>query len=80
MILGGFLGVGKSTAILRLAQRHVLAGRRVGIIANDLGQGPVDMQTHTAHGLAAEEMSGLCFAGRTVPCYCSCRPARSVVG
>ncbi len=64
LVLGGFLGSGKTTAILRLAQGHVAAGRRVGIIANDLGKGLVDTQTYLAHGLPVEEMAGVCFACR----------------
>ncbi len=63
-MIGGFLGAGKTTAILRLAQRYAAEGRRVGIIANDLGQGLVDTQTYLAHGLQVEEMSGVCFACR----------------
>lgn len=58
-MIGGFLGAGKTTAILRLAQRYAAEGRRVGIIANDLGQGLVDTHTYLAHGLQVEE----CRAG-----------------
>lgn len=64
IMLGGFLGAGKTTALLRLAQRHTAAGRRVGVIANDLGEGLVDTQTYLAHGLPVEEMAGMCFACR----------------
>jgi G3E family GTPase len=64
MMIGGFLGAGKTTAILRLARGHAEAGRRVGIIANDLGEGLVDTETYRAHGLPVEEMAGVCFACR----------------
>ncbi len=62
LTLGGFLGAGKTTAILRLAQRMAARGRRVGVIANDLGEGLVDTETYRAHGLPVEELPGGCFA------------------
>lgn len=60
--IGGFLGAGKTTTILRLARHHMEQGQRVGIIANDLGRGLADTQTYLAAGLAVEEMAGQCFA------------------
>ncbi|MCH5377350.1 MAG: cobalamin biosynthesis protein P47K, partial [Planctomycetes bacterium] len=35
VMLGGFLGAGKTTAIARLAKHYVDGGRRVGIVTND---------------------------------------------
>ncbi len=64
VVMGGFLGAGKTTAILRLAHRYAAAGLRGGIIANDLGQGLVDTEAYRAHGLPVEEMAGVCFACR----------------
>lgn len=42
IMLGGFLGAGKTTALLRLAHHLQKAGRRVGIITNDQAAGLVD--------------------------------------
>ena len=41
-MLGGFLGSGKTTTLLRLAQQLQRAGKRVGIITNDQAAGLVD--------------------------------------
>jgi G3E family GTPase len=62
VMIGGFLGAGKTTVLLQLAQRYAAASKRVGIIANDLSEGLVDTATFRAHGLAVEEMAGGCFA------------------
>lgn len=64
VLIGGFLGSGKTTAILRLARQYAAGRRRVGVIANDLGEGLVDTETYRAHGLPVEEMAGVCFACR----------------
>jgi len=62
LIIGGFFGSGKTTTILRLANSYVMAGKRVGIIANDLGQELVDTQTYLLNGFPVEEVTGVCFA------------------
>jgi len=62
IVIGGFLGAGKTTAILRLAQRYAARGLRVGVVANDLSEGLVDTATYQAHGLAVEELAGGCFS------------------
>jgi len=62
VMIGGFLGAGKTTAILRLARLYAAAGRRVAIIANDRSEGMVDGATYRAHGLPVEEIAGACFA------------------
>jgi len=61
-IIGGFLGSGKTTTILRLANEYVEAGMRVGIITNDLGRELVDTQTYLLNGFSVEEVTGACFA------------------
>ena len=63
-MLGGFLGAGKTTAVLRLAHRYVDAGRNVGIITNDRGEGLVDTATFRASGFEAEEIPHGCFCRR----------------
>lgn len=64
VVLGGFLGAGKTTALLRLAERWKRAGRRVGVIANDQAEGLVDTARFRAAGFAADEVSGGCFCCR----------------
>jgi len=62
IILGGFLGSGKTTALLRLASAYRTEGRRVLIVANDLGEGLVDAHWYRAHGFDVSEFAGGCFA------------------
>ena len=42
VMLGGFLGAGKTTAVARLAERLSAQGLRVGLITNDQGAELVD--------------------------------------
>ena len=42
VMVGGFLGAGKTTAMLRLAEHLTQRGQRVGLITNDQSQGLVD--------------------------------------
>lgn len=60
-MLGGFLGAGKTTALLRLARRFIEAGKRVGIITNDQAEGLVDTATFRAAGFLTEEIPNGCF-------------------
>ena len=64
VMLGGFLGSGKTTALLRLARRYVDAGLRVAIITNDQGEGLVDTATFRVSGYEAEEIPKGCFCRR----------------
>ncbi len=50
IMVGGFLGAGKTTAMLRLAEHLTAAGRRVGLITNDQSHGLVDTSIVTAKG------------------------------
>ena len=61
IMIGGFLGAGKTTAILRLARRLVDSGRRVGLITNDQSFGLVDTAMAAAQGFPVEEITGGCF-------------------
>ena len=42
LMLGGFLGAGKTTAVAKLAERLTAQGQRVGLITNDQGKELVD--------------------------------------
>jgi len=63
-MVGGFLGAGKTTAILRLAESLDRQGRRVGLITNDQSVGLVDTAMLAAHGFPVEEITGGCFCCR----------------
>jgi G3E family GTPase len=64
IMVGGFLGAGKTTAMLRLAEHLTTRGRRVGLITNDQSHGLVDTSIVTAKGYPVEEITGGCFCCR----------------
>jgi Ni2+-binding GTPase involved in maturation of urease and hydrogenase len=64
VMIGGFLGAGKTTAVARLAQWLRERGRRVGLITNDQGSQLVDSLTLRGRGFAVEEIAGGCFCCR----------------
>ena len=64
VFLGGFLGSGKTTTLLRLAGDLVRRGNSVGILANDQGQELVDTELFRAAGLEARDVRGGCFCCR----------------
>ena len=64
VMVGGFLGAGKTTALLRLARHFTSLGRRVGLITNDQSQGLVDTSIVNASGYPVEEITGGCFCCR----------------
>jgi G3E family GTPase len=64
VMIGGFLGAGKTTAMVRIAERLTRDGLRVGLITNDQSAGLVDTALVRARGLAVEEITGGCFCCR----------------
>ena len=64
VMIGGFLGAGKTTAILKCAEWLSAQGLRVGLITNDQGGGLVDTALATAHRMPVEEIVGGCFCCR----------------
>src|SRR6059058_6059112 len=64
IMIGGFLGAGKTTSVARLARRLTDQGRRVGLITNDQGSELVDTAFLRSRGFATEEISGGCFCCR----------------
>jgi G3E family GTPase len=64
IMIGGFLGAGKTTAMLRIAERLVADGLRVGLITNDQSSGLVDTALVRASGLPVAEITGGCFCCR----------------
>jgi G3E family GTPase len=63
-MLGGFLGAGKTTAVVRLAQTLTAQGLKVGLITNDQGNDLVDTTLLGSRGFAVEEIPGGCFCCR----------------
>ena len=61
IMIGGFLGAGKTTAILRLGEHLTAKGLRVGLITNDQSVDLVDTARAKAQGFAVEEITGGCF-------------------
>jgi len=64
IMIGGFLGAGKTTAVSQLARHLTESGLRVGLIANDQSSGLVDTAILKSHGFAVQEISGGCFCCR----------------
>jgi len=63
-MIGGFLGAGKTTSLVRLARRLSDQALRVGLITNDQGSALVDTAMLRSHGFATEEIPGGCFCCR----------------
>ncbi len=64
IMIGGFLGAGKTTTVARLAQYLTDQGKKVGLITNDQGTGLVDTAALRSRGFATEEIPGGCFCCR----------------
>ncbi len=64
VMVGGFLGAGKTTSIARLARHYLGQGRRVGLVTNDQAQDLVDTTSLRAQGFPVEEVAGACFCCR----------------
>ena len=64
IMVGGFLGAGKTTAICKLAKHLSEQGLRVGLITNDQGNQLVDTAMLASNGFPVEEISGGCFCCR----------------
>ncbi len=61
IMVGGFLGAGKTTTLARLGKHYMSQGKKVGIITNDQAQDLVDTHSLRSQGLAVEEVAGACF-------------------
>jgi Ni2+-binding GTPase involved in maturation of urease and hydrogenase len=64
LMIGGFLGAGKTTAILKLAHQLAVRGLRVGLITNDQSVGLVDSVVLGNDRFPVEEITGGCFCCR----------------
>jgi G3E family GTPase len=61
VMVGGFLGAGKTTTLARLGRHYLSQGRRVGLVTNDQAQDLVDTTSLRAQGFPVEEVPGACF-------------------
>ncbi len=61
VMIGGFLGAGKTTAMVKLAEHLAARGTRAGLITNDQSINLVDTARVHAAGFAVEEITGGCF-------------------
>ncbi len=60
-LVGGFLGSGKTTAIIAASRRLVAEGLKVGVVTNDQGRYLVDSAFVRAGGVPTVEVTGGCF-------------------
>ncbi len=61
ILIGGFLGAGKSTTVARLASHYQGLGMKVGIITNDQTTDLVDTHSLRNQGFEVGEVAGACF-------------------
>ena len=61
IMIGGFLGAGKTTTIGRLARTYQQHGFKVGVVTNDQAADLVDTQTLRSQGFDVGEVAGACF-------------------
>lgn len=63
-VVGGFLGAGKTTAVIGAAKRLKAEGKRVGVVTNDQGRYLVDTAFARAEDIPSVEVTGGCFCCR----------------
>lgn len=61
IMIGGFLGAGKTSTISRLARHYMSQGKRVGIVTNDQTTDLVDTHNLRSQGFDVGEVAGSCF-------------------
>ena len=61
IMIGGFLGAGKTTTIARLARHYQSQGKRVAIVTNDQATDLVDTNLLRSQGFDVGEVAGSCF-------------------
>jgi Ni2+-binding GTPase involved in maturation of urease and hydrogenase len=60
-LVGGFLGAGKTTAIIQAAHRLIAQDVKVGVVTNDKGKHLVDTAFFRSAALPTAEVAGGCF-------------------
>jgi G3E family GTPase len=61
VMVGGFLGAGKTTTVARLARTFNAEGKAVGIVTNDQASDLVDTHSLRSQGFDVGEVAGACF-------------------
>lgn len=61
IMVGGFLGAGKTTTMSKLASHYQSQGLNVGIVTNDQAAGLVDTENLRSQGFHVGEVAGACF-------------------
>ncbi len=61
IMIGGFLGAGKTTTVARLARHYMALGKNVGIVTNDQTTDLVDTRNLRSQGFDVGEVAGSCF-------------------
>jgi G3E family GTPase len=61
MLIGGFLGAGKTTLMRRAAAMFAAQGQKVGVVTNDQAADMVDTRFFLQEGIPVREVSGSCF-------------------
>ena len=64
IMVGGFLGAGKTTTLARLARHYMAKGFSVGIVTNDQAADLVDTKSLRSQGFEVGEVAGACFCCR----------------
>ncbi len=64
IMIGGFLGAGKTTSVIALAKKLKENGLKAGLISNDQATNLVDTQLMQSNGFDVAEISGGCFCCR----------------
>ncbi|MEM2128686.1 MAG: GTP-binding protein [Candidatus Methanomethylicaceae archaeon] len=59
--MAGFLGSGKTTAIIAISRRIASDGKKVAIIVNEIGDVPVDAKIVSEYGLNVRDIGGGCI-------------------
>jgi len=61
VMVGGFLGAGKTTTIGKLAAHYISQGKNVSLVTNDQAYNLVDTETLRRQGFHVGEVPGACF-------------------
>src|SRR5579863_3635602 len=61
IMVGGFLGAGKTTTLSRLARHYMQKGLNVGVVTNDQASDLVDTNLLRSQGFDVGEVAGSCF-------------------
>ncbi|MEE2640607.1 MAG: GTP-binding protein [Planctomycetota bacterium] len=61
IMMGGFLGAGKTTLISRIARHYSEQGKKIGLVTNDQAYGLVDTEHLRSEGFEVGEVPGACF-------------------